>query len=89
MAKSIKDEMDYHTILLELIKLRDTDYDGFMNKLYEALNGRFRNAINDTAPAGEKRQAIWSMIEHFSAKEEYEKCADLKRLVEELEIKKI
>lgn len=88
MAKSLKDEMDYHRILLDLIKLRETDYDGFMNKLYEALNGRFRDVIHDTSPAGEKRQAIWSMIEHFSAKEEYEKCADLKRLVEELDTKK-
>ena len=84
MAKQITNQQDYHKILLDLIRLRETDYDGFMNKLYEALNGQFRGMIHDTAPESEKKQAIWSMIEHFSAKEEYEKCADLKRLVEEL-----
>lgn len=87
MAKQITNQQDYHKILLDLIQLRDTDYDAFMDKLYEALNGKFRGMIHDTAPESEKKQAIWSMIEHFSAKEEYEKCADLKKIVEKLNTK--
>jgi hypothetical protein len=75
---------DYHKILLDLIHLRETDYPQFMNKLYEALSGEFKNAIHDSKPKDEKRQAIWTMIEHFSAIEEYEKCAELKKLVEEI-----
>jgi len=79
-----KNKQDYHKILLELMQLRETDYDQFMNKLYEALNGQFRSAIHDSEPKEDKRQAIWTMIEYFSNKEEYEKCADLKRMVEEI-----
>ena len=75
---------NYHDILLELIQLRETDYDAFMDRLYEALAGEFRDVVHDKTPVEEKKQAIWTMIEHFSGKEQYEKCADLKRLSEEI-----
>jgi hypothetical protein len=75
---------DYHKILLNLIHLRETDYPQFMNKLYEALSGEFKGAIHDSKPKEEKRQAIWTMIEFFSEREEYEKCAELKKLVEQI-----
>jgi hypothetical protein len=81
---STKKNRNYHDILLELIRLRETDYDGFMDRLYEALAGEFRDVVHDGAPIDEKKQAIWTMISHFEKKEQYEKCADLKRLSEEL-----
>lgn len=80
------DELSNYTqIILDLIHLRETDYTAFMNRLYEALTGEFREAIHDPAPAEEKSQAIWSMIKHFEKTEEFEKCANLKKLVEEIE----
>ena len=75
MAKKTR---TYNDILLELIRLRESDYDGFMDRLYEALAGEFRDVVE------EKKQAIWTMILHFEKKEQYEKCADLKKLSEEL-----
>lgn len=79
------DELNNYTkIILDLIHLRETDYDAFMNRLYEALTGDFRDAIHDPAPVEEKSQAIWSMIKHFEKNEEFEKCADLKKLIEEI-----
>lgn len=75
---------EYHKMLIDLIKLRETDYPAFMNKLYEALSGEFKGAIHDSKPKEEKVQAILTMIEHFSEREEYEKCAELKKLVEQL-----
>lgn len=74
----------YHQILLELIKLRETDYDAFMEKLYEALAGEFRDVVNDGSPMAEKSQALNTMIKHFSDREEYEKCADLKKMMDQL-----
>jgi len=53
-----------------------------MNRLYEALTGEFKDVINDTNPAGEKAQAIWTMIKHFEKNEEFEKCAELKKLAD-------
>jgi hypothetical protein len=79
----------YSTILLDLIHLRQTDYDAFMDRLYEALTGEFRDAIHDASPVDEKSQAIWTMIKHFEKTEEFEKCADLKKLVEELDQDKL
>jgi hypothetical protein len=81
---STKKIRNYHDILLELIRLRETDYDGFMDRLYEALAGEFRDVVHDGSPLEEKRQAIWSMISHFEKKEQYEKCADLKKMSDEL-----
>jgi hypothetical protein len=74
----------YSKILLDLIYLRDTDYDAFMNRLYEALTGEFKDVIHDKSPVEEKTQAIWTMINHFTNTEEYEKCAELKKLVNTL-----
>ena len=76
----------YSQILLELVHLRSTDYDGFMDKLYEALTGEFRGAIYDGSPVTEKTKAIWTMIDHFKTTEQYEKCGALKKLAEELKI---
>lgn len=75
----------YSKILLDLIHLRQTDYDAFMNRLYEALTGEFKDVINDSSPVNEKSQAIWTMIKHFEKNEEFEKCAELKRLVDDLD----
>lgn len=77
-------KLAYHEILVELLALRETDYDGFMQKLYEALNGEFRDMVNDDSPIGEKKKALWTMLEHFEDREEYEKCANLKRMLDEL-----
>jgi hypothetical protein len=74
----------YHEILMELIHLREKDYDGFMNKLYDALSGEFKDMIHDPTPASEKERAIWTMINHFADKEEYEKCAELKKMTEHI-----
>lgn len=77
----------YARILLDLIYLRETNYDEFMNRLYEALTGEFKEAIHDNSPVEEKTQAIWTMIKHFEKTESYEKCANLKKLVDELQTK--
>jgi hypothetical protein len=75
----------YTKILLDLVHLRQTDHDAFMNRLYEALTGEFREVIHDAAPIEEKSQALWNMIKHFEKTEEFEKCANLQKLIQELE----
>jgi hypothetical protein len=81
----MSDINSYSKIILELISLRMTDQDAFMDRLYDALTGEFRTAIHDTTPVEGKVQAIWTMINHFQKLEAYEKCAELKKLVEQLE----
>jgi hypothetical protein len=74
----------YHDLLLELINLKKQDYDKFMDKLYEALSGEFNEVVHDTTQASEKKRALMTMIQYFQEKEEYEKCADLKRMAESI-----
>ena len=81
----MSDLNNYTKILLDLIHLRQTDYSAFMNRLYEALTGEFKDVIHDSSPVEDKSQAIWTMIKHFEKNEEFEKCADLKKLVDELD----
>lgn len=74
----------YQSTLVDLVKLRYTDYDAFMQRLYEALRGDHKDAINDATPAENKKQALETMIQYFSGKEEYEKCAELQVLYNQL-----
>jgi len=79
------EEYEYSQILLKLIHLRKTDYDKFMDELYVAVTGEFRNIIHDKTPVEEKLQAIDTMKNHFiKSGEQYEKCIELQRLRDEL-----
>lgn len=84
MPPKKKDQSRYHELLVELLHLREKDYDEFMNRMYEALCGEFREMVHDTAPIEEKQKALTTMMEHFAEKEEYEKCAELKKMSIEL-----
>lgn len=81
--------LSYQQMLFELLELREHDYDSFMQKLFEALSGEFRSMVNDDSPLDEKSQALKTMIEHFAVREEYEKCATLKKMLDELEQEKL
>jgi hypothetical protein len=76
----------YREILLELLELRENDYDGFMHKLYDALSGDFRDMVHDDSPLDEKLKALSTMIEYFAEREEYEKCAELKKMSDQLNL---
>jgi hypothetical protein len=78
---------EYSQAILDLVKLRQTDYDAFMEKLYELLTGDLKTAIYDSAPVQEKTDAISTMMDYFSQRDEFEKCAELKKLKEDLEKK--
>ena len=64
-----------HKILVELLKLRDTDYDQFIEKLYFAVTTDFSIFFREEMLKEEEhRETIRIMIKHFEEKEEYEKC---------------
>lgn len=68
-------------MLAELVSLRHTDFDAFMNLLYDALQRELSGAIFDETPLTEKQEALSSMIHYFQDREEYEKCAVLRDMV--------
>jgi hypothetical protein len=77
----IKRDLKTSQMLAELVSLRHTDFDAFMNLLYDALQRELSGAIFDETPLTEKQEALNSMIQYFQDKEEYEKCAVLRDMV--------
>jgi hypothetical protein len=77
----IKRDLTTSQMLAELVSLRHTDFDAFMNLLYDALQRELSGAIFDETPLTEKQEALNSMIHYFQDKEEYEKCAVLRDMV--------
>lgn len=65
----------HHQLLIELIELRDRDYDLFMEKLYEAITTDFERVFKEELMKDEDhRNTLKLMIKYFENKEEYEKC---------------
>ena len=81
----IKKDLKTSQMLAELVSLRHTDFDAFMNLLYDALQNELSGAIFDQTPTEEKQDALNSMIQYFQDKEEYEKCAVLRDMVLSIE----
>lgn len=77
----IKRDLKTSQMLAELVSLRHTDFDAFMNLLYDALQNELSGAIFDQTPTQEKQEALNSMIQYFQDREEYEKCAVLRDMV--------
>ncbi len=69
-------------LLYELLQLRDTDYDKFMDKLYEAMTTEFSEVVKSKMFDVDDREIVFrSMIKYFEKKEEYEKCDVLLHLM--------
>jgi len=64
-------------LLSELIRLRNTDYDTFMERMFEALNTVFMDDIKADRSREDKIKSLDSMIKYFSDRDEFEKCQKL------------
>jgi hypothetical protein len=64
-----------HLLLMELLTLRETNRELFMDKLYDAITTDFKSIfIDEIIKDKEHQQTLQSMIDYFESKEEYEKC---------------
>lgn len=64
-------------LLAELVVLRTTDYDAFMDRMFEALNTVFTDAVEDPRSKQEKIRSLDAMIKYFADGDEFEKCQRL------------
>lgn len=70
------------TLLYELIELRKTDYDKFMDKLYTLITDEFTEVTTSKLFSKDEMDLVLkSMIKFFESKEEYEKCDVLLHLI--------
>jgi len=70
--------------LMALLKLRENDPDAFMQLILESLKRHPELAISDEHSVERKIQALEKMIRHFEEKEEYEECAFIKKLSDQI-----
>ena len=72
----------HHEILMELLTLRETNYDLFIDKLYDAITKDFAKYFKEELIKDKEHQdTLKIMIEHYEKKEEYEKCDVLYHLL--------
>lgn len=72
----------HHQILLELLQLRETNYELFIDKLYDAITNEFSKYFKEELIKDKDHQQTLSiMIEHYEKREEYEKCDVLLHLL--------
>jgi hypothetical protein len=72
----------HHQVLLELLELREKDYDLFVDKLYDAITNEFSKYFKEELIKDkDHQQTLKIMIEHYEKKEEYEKCDVLLHLL--------
>ncbi len=61
----------------ELLALKETDYDAFIDRLYDTIIGYEEEALQDPEEADEKIEAIQVILEHYEKNEVYERCQTL------------
>jgi len=65
----------HHEILMELLNLRETNYDLFIDKLYDAITDDFSKYFKEELIKDKDHQdTLKIMIDHYEKKEEYERC---------------
>ena len=73
LAKMLLDDMEAN------------DYDGYMEMVYDLLVTQQDKVMEyDGCEEEEKQNNIQSLIDYFDKKEEYEKCAELRKLQNKL-----
>jgi hypothetical protein len=68
------------SLMKELIRLRESDPDAFMQMVIEALKKNPDAAVEDSAPAQKKLVALESLMRYFQEIEGYEDCAFIRDL---------
>jgi len=72
----------HHEVLLELLSLREKNYDLFIDKLYDAITVEFNKYFKEElAKDKDHQQTLKIMIDHYEKREEYEKCDVLLHLL--------
>lgn len=72
-------------LLRELKKLRSNDIDAFSRLVMKCLEEAPEQAIADDHPAKEKLSALQSLRDYFEGIEEYENCAHIRMIQDEID----
>ena len=71
-------------LLKVMLELREKDPDAFMDLVLNSLKKYPDLAIEDEAPTGNKLRALQLMLEHYENSENYEDCAFIRDLRQQI-----
>lgn len=72
------DSMDY------ISDMRDSSRQMMMNVVYSSILNNKIEVVNSMAVAGKKLEAIEHVLSFFEELEDYEKCAELKKIIDKI-----
>lgn len=64
--------------------IRNLPREKMMDLVYKAIINRKQEALNSNSSKEEKIEAITFIISWFESREEYEKCSELKKIINEI-----
>lgn len=76
-------------LIYELLKLREKNVNEFYDTVYSAMAAHPDLAVEDEADHIKKLEALRRMRKHYEEREDFEKCAFIRDLVEKIEQKSI
>lgn len=56
-----------------------------MNMVYNALINHTEDAIYNNSPIRDRMEALHNVLKYFENNEEYEKCYDIKKIIQKIE----
>jgi|TARA_B110000285_G_scaffold12736_1_gene12619 hypothetical protein len=65
-------------------QLKTSSKDIMMELIYKAIVQNEMGALQNDVPTDEKIEALQTVIRYFSEREEYEKCSDLKQIINKI-----
>jgi len=67
-----------------LESLKKKDLDAFFELVYQSIVNFPEEAVADTSPIESKMEALKRIIRHFEETEDYEKCVQLKSILDKI-----
>lgn len=58
--------------------------DTMMNMIYKAIVNNEQDALSSNTPTDEKMAALTNVLQYFEGTEEYEKCFNLKKIIDKI-----
>ena len=69
----------------EIEELREASKDTMMNMIYNAVVNEEEKAISADTPKDQKLEALNNIIAYFIGTEEYEKCSNIKKIIDRIQ----
>jgi hypothetical protein len=71
-------------LIVQMLELRDQDPEGFAELVISTLIRFRQEAIDDEAPVEKKLKALGKLKDYFEEREEFEKCAFARDLINDI-----